>query len=68
MLPPAAELFEMFLKTGSGGLMRLFELLFSWYSVIDSGFFSVAAGITGISEKRKKNNYKNVILSIDKTF
>jgi hypothetical protein len=41
LLPPAAELFEIFLKTGSGGLMRLFEL-FSWYSVIDSGFFSVA--------------------------
>jgi hypothetical protein len=49
---PAAELFEIFLKTGSGGLMRLFEL-FSWYSVIDSGFFSVA-GITGISEKKEK--------------
>ena len=43
LLPPAAELFEIFLKTGSGGLMRLFEL-FSWYSVIDSGFFSVASG------------------------
>ena len=41
LLPHEEKLFEIFMRSGSGGLMRLYEL-FSWYSVIDSGFFSVA--------------------------
>ena len=46
-----AELLEIVLKNGSGGLIRPFEL-FSWCSVIDSGGFFFA-GITGTSERGK---------------
>ena len=45
------ELFEIFLKTGKGGLMRLVEL--SSISVCESAFFSIAAVISGISEIRR---------------
>ena len=44
-------LFEIFLKTGKGGLMRLVEL--SSISVCESAFFSIAAVISGISEIRR---------------